>query len=427
MELDEGGQWFWKVTFPLLSLLSLAASFAASSDWVGLQTDEREMVLRVFILVLGCFAAAYVGGTDDFRPRLLVLAVVMAGVAALFVAPHRWQGFASTLFYGGVVGASMMAAWGPTPAAVPGVPPQPWFRQGVVYAWAVSGALLSAAALEPVAHPRPRLPEWMIGGAVQDFVLAHLVDLRVILSVVAGTFLVGTAISRTLQMGAVTVPDIPQVRLSGLVFPAKLAPLVRPFVRAAVTVWTILRAPANVAWKFCAHSAAFLARIALQLVRLLVEEVFNPDRLHRMAAQVIFWLTMLFLVRGSGGAAAILLDYLRDVPDGRSAAIVVLCVSFVLGLMGALLFVRLVNFAWAPGFEEEGTTGRAADCGWILLLVFAVCSLVMHLVIRRIAELRISGFARLGPVTASLLVMFALAIVALFARDLWQRRVAQQG
>lgn len=423
VEMDEGGEWFWKVMFPVLSLLSVAISLAVCSELLGLRMDERDLALRVFVLVLGCFFGAYVGGPDAFWVRLALLAVPTSAAAALFVTPGaEVPGLASGIFYAVVIALALAAAHSDRPGRRAG---EPWLRQGIVYAWAVAGTLLAASTLEPLAHPRPRVPEWMLPAAAQDLLYAHLVDLRVILSVIAGMVLLGAAIARMTARGPLDIPDIPRARVASLPFSGRLAQVVGPFIRAAVTVWTIVRAPANVLWKFVAHSAASLARIALEFVRLLVAEVFDPARLVRIAAQLALWLSLLALARGSGAASAALLHYLREAGDGGSATIVHLGAFFLLGLVGTVLIVRLASFLWLRDAEEPGVVGgRAAECASMLLLVFAASSAAVHVGARLFPGLEIAGFTRVGPVTGYVLGVFMLVIVALIIREVRERRPA---
>ena len=419
-EQNAGGMSFWKVMFPLLSFCSAAISFAACSEWAGLEADTRGLALRIFILVLGCVLAAYVSGEGDFPPRLILLMLPVGTAAALFVTRgEQMPGFASVVFYALVILVAMVVADESRARTE-----KSSTRQGVIYAWAICGTLLFAASWEPVAHPWPRLPDWMIPNAVQDFVYTYAMDLRAILSVLAGTFLLGTAISRTVAERPVPIPDIPHARLTGLSLSGWSGRIIHPVLRAAVTVWTIVRVPANVVWRFAAHSAATLTRIAWHCLRLIAAELLDPSKLVRIVGQVVLWLILLALVRGSGTAAHVLLDYLREVPGTRSA-IAQLVTFFVAGLVGTMLFIRMLMFLFDEP-DAESIVSRAAECASTFLLIFATASVVMHAA-ARVPMLRIEGFTGVGPVTGYVLAVFAVVIVALIFRTMRERRVPQGG
>jgi hypothetical protein len=430
LELDQSGQDFWKFAFPALSLLSLALAFAACSDVSGLSPAERVLAVRGFILVLVCVYGAYVWGEHDFGLRLVLLVVPVAAVAAVYLspAPGPVSGLAAALLYVLVAVCAMLTRDPAADSASRGSGSRrPPFRQGLVHAWAVTGVLLSASRLEPFAHPRPGLPERMIPGPLQEFLYTHVTDIRVLVSVLAGTFLVGSAVSRAMKRDRPRVPDVPRARLAGLRLPGALAVLVRPFLHAVVVVWTIVRVLADVVWKAVAHTAIALARIAREFASLLVQDVLNPWKLATIAAQVVFWLTLIGLVRASGGVSSTLLDYLRGAPDAvPPAALLHLGAGFVVGGAGTGIVVVLVAVLWTGGLEP-GLANRAVFCGSIFLLAFAASGILMHLLARTFRELEIVGFSRLGPVAASVLALFALVVMSLLAWEGWKRRTAPEG
>lgn len=430
IELDEQGEWFWKVTFPVLSLLSFSIGFVACSEWLSVDEGWRVLTLRAFILALLCLLGAYAGGPEGFGPRLAWLVTVTSATAALYLSPL--PGLASIIFYVVVIVSALLTVEHPRrPADAPRywrpIDRRPGLRQGIVYAWAVSGTLLSVSRLEPLRHPRPGLPEWMIPVAAQEFLFTHLTDLRLIVSVVAGTFLLSTAISRAVNAGSPTVPGVPRARLDGLTLSRPLALVVRPFLQASVMVWTILRVPADMVWKVLAHTGIVLARIAWYFMRLLAEEVLNPGKLVRIVAQVCVWATLLAVVRASGAASTLLLQYLREERFEASATLVHLGAYFVAAATGAVGLMFAAAFLWLRELKErQEIGGRAAVCGSMFLLAFSVSSILLFLTARFIPEVRIGGFAHLGPVATAVFLLFGIAMVVLLTWSGFRNRVARQ-